>query len=275
MNRETRAVMQVYANDPNKELNRLIKDPFHNLEFDTTMRFLDEYLPKKGLVLDAGGGPGRYTIELAKRGFDMILLDLVKDNLSLATKQIKKAGVKAKVKDIVEGSITDLSSFADNTFDAVICLGGPLSHVHPKKSRDNAISELVRVAKRGAPIFVSVMGKFGALLKAPYNWPSEVNDRKEFRRIVFNGDDYRWWKTGFCHFFTLEEFRGVFADKPVDIIKSIGLEGLNTNSEVINRFAKKYPKAWKNWLEVHYELCTNPSIVEISLHMLIVARKNK
>jgi hypothetical protein len=38
------------------------------------MHFLEKYLPKKGLVLDAGGGPGRYTIELAKKGYDVVLL---------------------------------------------------------------------------------------------------------------------------------------------------------------------------------------------------------
>ena len=33
-----------------------------------TMYFPEKHLPEKGLLLDAGGGPGRYTIELAKKG---------------------------------------------------------------------------------------------------------------------------------------------------------------------------------------------------------------
>jgi 2-polyprenyl-3-methyl-5-hydroxy-6-metoxy-1,4-benzoquinol methylase len=41
------------------------------------MHFLEKHLPKKGLILDAGGGPGRYTIELARSGYDVVLLDLV------------------------------------------------------------------------------------------------------------------------------------------------------------------------------------------------------
>jgi len=66
------------------EWERLTKHPYHRLEFDTTMHFLRKYLPKKGLVLDAGGGPGRYTIELAGLGYDVILLDLTLKLLEIA-----------------------------------------------------------------------------------------------------------------------------------------------------------------------------------------------
>ena len=52
-------------------MGRLIKDPYHQLELDTTLHFLKKHLPKKGLILDAGGGPGRYTIELAKQGYSL------------------------------------------------------------------------------------------------------------------------------------------------------------------------------------------------------------
>ena len=60
-----------------------LKTKKHPLEFYTTMRFLDGYLPKKGLVLKGGRGPGHYTVELTKRDNDVIALDPVKENLHL------------------------------------------------------------------------------------------------------------------------------------------------------------------------------------------------
>jgi 2-polyprenyl-3-methyl-5-hydroxy-6-metoxy-1,4-benzoquinol methylase len=81
-----------------KEWKRLVKDPYHRLEFDTTMHFLKKYLPKKGLILDAGGGPGRYAIELAKLGYDIVLLDLTPELLEIAKRRIKKEKVQNKVK---------------------------------------------------------------------------------------------------------------------------------------------------------------------------------
>ncbi|MGB9779105.1 MAG: class I SAM-dependent methyltransferase, partial [Candidatus Bathyarchaeales archaeon] len=87
------------------EWRRLKIDPYHQIEFIVTMHFLRKYLPKKGLVLDAGGGPGRYTIELAKQGYDIVLLDIVPEMLKIAKRQIKKARVQDRVKQFVEGSV--------------------------------------------------------------------------------------------------------------------------------------------------------------------------
>ena len=84
------------------EWRRLKIDPYHQIEFIVTMHFLRKYLPKKGLVLDAGGGPGRYTIELAKQGYDVVLSDIVPEMLKIAKRQIKKARVQDRVKQLVE-----------------------------------------------------------------------------------------------------------------------------------------------------------------------------
>lgn len=69
--REKELTKNLYTEEVKREWGRLIKDEFHKLEFDTTLHFLKKYLPKTGLVLDAGGGPGRYTIELARKGYDL------------------------------------------------------------------------------------------------------------------------------------------------------------------------------------------------------------
>ena len=69
-------VRRRYDADPESEWERLVRDPYRRLEFIITRHFLDKYLPAKGVVLDAGGGPGRYTITLAKKNYTMVLLDL-------------------------------------------------------------------------------------------------------------------------------------------------------------------------------------------------------
>lgn len=272
MNKETKLVNKIYSEDPHREWKRLVKDPFHKLEFDTTMRFLRKYLPRKAIILDAGGGPGRYSIELAKLGYDVVLLDLVKANLELAEKMIKKAGVEKKIK-IIQGSITNLSQFGNNSFDAVLCLGGPLSHVHPKKQRAKAVSELVRVAKKNSPIFISVMGKLGTITRF-YRWMHEVRDTAHFNRFCLEGDDYQWHGgKAYSHFFELEELKSLFNGK-VKFLDFVGLEGLATPcQEQINQMAKKEKQAWKNWVDMHNKLCTKPMVAEFSLHFMVIGRK--
>ncbi|MDO8529003.1 MAG: class I SAM-dependent methyltransferase [Nanoarchaeota archaeon] len=275
MNKEERLTKKIYTEQAGYEWTRLVKSPFKKLELNTTLHFLEKYLPKKGLILDAGGGPGRYTIELAKKGYNVVLLDLVKANLEIAKKQIKKAEVKDNVQEIVEGSILNLSKFKDNSFDAVLCLGGPLSHVSPESNRLKALSELKRVAKKNAPIFVSVMGRFGVLSQAPARWPEEIAMNKHFNELALEGEDYNWrGKNYYCHFFSLEELEKLFDKEKIKIIEKVGLEGFGSaNEKAINRLYKKYPKAWENWINAHYKLCTYPTVVDISQHILIVGRK--
>jgi len=49
----------------------------HRTEFAVTMRALADHLPPPpARVLDCGGGPGRYAIELARQGYEVTLFDL-------------------------------------------------------------------------------------------------------------------------------------------------------------------------------------------------------
>ena len=273
MNKETKRTKTYYASRIQDEWNRLVKDPFHRLEFDTTMRYLKEFLPARGLILDAGGGPGRYTVELARMGYDVVLLDLLQEHLEYAKKEIKNAGVEKKVKEIIEGSITDLSRFNNSSFNAVLCLGGPICHVHPESERTKAIKELIRVAKTNAPIYVSAMSKYGVLLATPEGWPQEVGNIKYFDDLVATGNDYHFGHTGFCHFFTSTELRKILKTRDTEFVAMAGLEGFNSDRQTSNTFAEKYPVAWKNWLKINDRMRTDPFVVDASGHMLIIVRK--
>lgn len=269
-----KSAKEYYALNVRKEWDRLVKDAHHGLEFETTLRFLKKHLPKKGLILDAGGGPGRYTIELAKKGYNVVLLDIAPANLEFAKRQIKKAKVQNRVKEVAEGSIVDLSKFANNTFDAVICLGGPLSHVPTKKERNKAVSELIRVAKRGAPIFISVIGRLGVFMITPRHCPEELSMSAHLERVMEKGDDYRWWGKYFSHYFLPEELERLFSKKNIKILECVGLEGIGTPyRKEINKLFKENPRSWKNWLKVHYKFCTHPAVVGTSLHTLLICKK--
>jgi SAM-dependent methyltransferase len=274
MQKETEMVKSLYSGMVEHEWNRLVQDDFHRLEYDTTWRFLREYMPAKGLILDAGGGPGRYTVELARQGYDVVLLDLVAANLEWAGKEIGRAGVGERVKQVVEGTITDLSGFPDNSFDAVICLGGPLSHVCPESARRKAVSELVRVVKKGAPIFISVMSRYGVMLATPEGWPFAVTDsREDFICLFETGDEYAFVKDGYCHFFTSAELEELFRREKVTVLQKVGLEGFNTDEKTSNDFARNFPEQWQKWMEIHQKVCTDPFVVDASGHMMIIVRK--
>ncbi|MBN2005498.1 MAG: class I SAM-dependent methyltransferase [Anaerolineae bacterium] len=255
-----------------EEWRRLIKDAYHRLELETTLHFLEKYLPRGGQILDAGGGPGRYTLELARRGYHVVLLDLTPANLEFARQQIQAAGLEDNVEQVVEGSIVDLSRFADGTFDAVLCLGGPLSHVLDQGDREKAMSELVRVVKTDAPIFVSVMGRLSVLVVELVLAPHELE--APFFPPMRDTGDYPG-HSGFtaCHFFLPEELESAFQSRGVAVLEMAGLEGLGSHhAEHVNALAENGER-WRVWLETHYQTCTHPAVVGISEHMLLVGKK--
>jgi ubiquinone/menaquinone biosynthesis C-methylase UbiE len=265
-------IRQYYDKNAKREWVRLIEDNFHNLEFKTTMHFLKKYLPKKGFILDAGGGPGRYSIELAKMGYDVTLLDYSPELLNFARREVKKAGVEKKV-HVFEGSITDMSMFDDKTFDSVICLGAVIGHVEDKGKRDKALHEMKRVIKRGGLVFVSVIGRLKTIMNAPRYWPSEVKQTKHFKRLVSSGNDNMWLGKYYSHLFFPEEVNDMFKKQKLVVIENIGLEGLATrDKEGVNSINLKDNLFWKNWMWMHYKLCTNPHVVANSEHFMVIGK---
>jgi len=268
----TTLVRAYYSTQVRQEWLRLVRDAYHRLEMDTTLHFLKKYLPKEGRILDAGCGPGRYTIELARQGYTLDAFDLTPDNLEFARRQAKKNGLLDNIKDFTEGSITDLSNYAENSFTGVICLGGPLSHLVEPKDRRKAIRELIRVTKPGAPIFVSVMSRLSVMVVELILFQHEIG--METHQCIRKTGDIDG-TTGFtaCHFFLPEELRQEFDLGPVEFITMAGLEGLGSNHRrKINQLARD-DQRWSDWLVTHYETCTHPSVVGLSEHMLIVVRK--
>jgi len=267
-------VRRFYADRVEEEWNRQFRDTYGRLEFDTTMYFIDKYLlGTKKSILDAGGGPGRYTIELARRGHDVVLLDPVAENLRFAEKQLRKARVRRRVRDVIEGSIEDLSAIPNNSFDFVLCLSGPLSHLTNKNKRVMAASELVRILKKKGLLFVSVIGRLSNLvleLESGYKY----TDIRQSKRLRDEGD-YEGERifTAF-HGFLPSELRQLFEELgTVKICEVVGIEGIgSTHPNAINTLARD-KRLWKHWMETHYKTCAEPSVVGLAEHILLIARK--
>jgi SAM-dependent methyltransferase len=239
------------------------------------MHYIRKYVHRKnGLILDAGGGPGRYSIELGKSGYDVVLLDLSPEMLEIARKQVRKSRIQDKVKQIIEGSVDDLSGFKDETFDAVICLGGALCHIVDETRREGAIDELVRVLKKGSPIFVSVIGRLAVLVNQLVLFPEQIEIREVFQRVRDIGDYYGGYGFAPCHFYLPEEMKESFEERRVEVLELVGLEGLaSEHQKETNRLAREYPEAWKVRWNTHLGTCTHPASVGISEHFMIIGRK--
>jgi SAM-dependent methyltransferase len=135
-------------------------------------------------VLDAGCGPGRFTIELARLGARVVAADLSPGQLELHARHTSE--VDDAVESRVVADVTALP-FGDDEFDATVCFGGALSYVLDEASR--AAAELARVTRPGGHVLVSVMSLVGTTLAVPGGVPELVAlvGERVVRRVTATG----------------------------------------------------------------------------------------
>jgi len=268
-------VRAAYDRDPEREWARLVTGAQARLEFEITRHVLNRHLPSPPVhVLDAGGGPGRYALLLAERGYMVTLLDLSPVLIDRARSRITQAtrAVRERIEALVEGSITDLSAFPDASFDAVLCLGGPVSHLVDPRDRERALGELRRVATPGAPIIVSVMNRL-AVFRSAVQWLGYFDQL----RAPFPA-------TGLARigphrapafFYTLEGLRGELERAGLEIIRLYGSNGIGAQLQEENVLAiLEDEDRWFIWRELLLATCDEPSIVGVSNHLIAVTTSN-
>jgi SAM-dependent methyltransferase len=264
-----------YDRDPEFEWRRLEWRVQYRIEHLVTQHALARHLPPQGpaaRVLDAGGGPGRYTIALAERGYTMTLLDLSPGTVALARRKVAAAGpaVAARVEACVEGSFTDLAAFPDGRFDAVLCLGAALSHVVDPAARRRTLAELRRVAKPGAPLLVSGLNRiagYRGVVQWPYTWG----------KAYYPDGLAAFAETGYAHgaegppwyAFLPEELIALVADAGLELLALYGAQGIAAQLPPEHLEALMAdPVRWPVWRELLLATCDHPNVVGVSSHLL-------
>lgn len=257
-----------------EEWERLVQDAYHGLELRAALACLEDHLPATGHILDVGGGPGRYARELCRRGYTVTLLDLSEGCASLAREKLaaEPPEVAARLASAEVGDVRDLTRLPDRQFEAVLCLGGPLSHLLDLADRCLAVSELVRVASPGAPVILSVIGYLGVLRTTLRDAPADLI--KPVRQAVFSRGDHIY-TGGYCdsHFFWPEELQELAEEAGLETVELRAMEGLSSNlPEATNALAQHDDGRWERWLEILDATRHDPAVVATSEHFLYVGR---
>lgn len=158
MNQEMKT-REFYNNYGMKEWERLDKSAYDKLNFLLHMDFINDYLKEGVKVFDVGCGAGRYSIEIAKQGCDLTILDISDKQLEIAKTMLRERELITSLNQSYRASISDMNMVEDNTFDLTVCYGAPLNYLF--KDYIKGIRELYRVTKPGGRIVISVNSRLG------------------------------------------------------------------------------------------------------------------
>ncbi len=268
-------VRDSYGHDPEREWRRLEGGVHARLEYLITCHALAQHLPPATTecpILDAGGGPGRYTVMLAQRGYRLTLLDLSPVLLALAQSRIAAldGAAQHRVDGVVAGSVTDLAAFADAQFGAVLCLGGVLSHLPDPGERQRALAELRRVLHPAGVLFIGAFNRLAAFRSA-VQWPASWS--QFFPRLLADGHVPMGPDALPTYAFYPEEFVDELRAAGFAVRTLYGCQGLGAHlQEEHMRALMDDPARWPLWRQALLETCDHPAIVGVSSHLLALAQ---
>ncbi len=130
-----------------------------SVEFLTTMHYIDKFLRPGSRVLEVGAGTGRYSHALARQGYAVDAVELVEHNIEIFRRNTQP---DERI-SVTQGNAMDLSGIMDDQYDITLLLG-PLYHLYSTEDKRQALSEAVRVTKKGGVIFAAYVISDGCLL---------------------------------------------------------------------------------------------------------------
>ena len=112
-------------------------------------------------ILDSGGGTGKWTMYLAKRGYRVTLTDISEQSLNRAKEKIKAN--KLSVHDIIQCN-SESTPFRDSSFDGLVLMGGVLSYTPDTIS---LLKECYRIIKPKGFILFDFLNTYGWAVETP------------------------------------------------------------------------------------------------------------
>lgn len=254
------------------EWERLVRSPLEEIKLYIHNHHLRAYIPPDSRVLEIGAGPGRFTQTLHALGCRVLVTDLSEVQLELNRQKAEELGFAQTVEGWQRLDVCEMAAIASESFDAVVCYGGPFSYVFERA--DRAVQECTRVLKSDGVLLSSAMSLWGtvhAFFDGVLDIPVDLN-----REILVTGDltpHTQPGSTHHCHMFRADEYRALHERNGLQVLRMSASNALSTGwTETLER-CRADPELWEFILEMELEACAQPGCLDGGTHILTVARK--
>ena len=227
-------------------------------------------------VLEVGAGAGIYTKELVHKARRLVVSDLSEVQLALNRKHMQELGVLDRVADYRVLDMVDLGALEPGYFDAVVCVGGPLSYLLDKESA--AVAQLLRVVRPGGIVVLGVMSLISTVVLFMDMLPAE--------KEAIGMDNLRWLlETGFqdrehhpatehyCHMMTSAGVDSLLAGEAVDVLEKRAAGVLGMAGETALNAVRDDDELWALVVERELAWSRLPGTLDVGDNIVYVIRK--
>jgi ubiquinone/menaquinone biosynthesis C-methylase UbiE len=239
-----------------------------------TWKYLEPYVPTNAdsLVLDAGGGNGRWTIPMAKRGCKVVLVDLSEGMLDVASRKVADEGLQSRI-EIRKGDIRKLD-YPNETFDLVFSDHTLFLFDEP----DEVISELVRVLKSKGLLILSAQNRLVQTLAHLPDDPTTNPEILQKAYKVLHRQEHSMLSQEppiKIHTLTPDEFRNILERNGLNVERTV-CKGATTPLRLSPQFIMKTDSPEEmvsSVLKLELAFSESPDAVALGGHIQAIARK--
>ena len=256
------ALTQFYSN---YDEDGRLRSKHGQVEFLTTLRYIEKYLKPGMRILEIGAATGRYSHTFARQGYRVDAVELVQHNIDIFN-QNTTPGENVTVR---QGNAKDLSFFADDTYDITLLLG-PMYHLFTVEEQHLALQEAVRVTKKGGILFVAYCGNDATMVQ--YCFGRGMLKEEKYQKLV----DPVTFKAAsdpaeLFELYRREDIDGLIRELPVMRLHYVGTDmATNYMRDTIDSMDDDF---FALYLRYHFSICERSDMVGTSHHILDVLRK--
>ncbi len=235
------------------------------VEYLTTMKYVEKYLRPGMRVLEIGAATGRYSHALAQKGYRVDAVELVESNIEI----FKQNTTEGELITITQGNAMNLSAFEINVYDITLLLG-PMYHLFTTEDKLKALSEAIRVTKKGGIIFAAYcMGdasilSYGFVQGEIYN----IIDKCMLNTETFDTFSNPWDIFELHRKEDIDRLRSAFHVTQLHFVASDGYT--NHMRETVDRMDDRM---YELYLKYHFATCERQDMIGYSNYTLDIFRK--
>ncbi len=239
---------------------------YGQVEFLTTMRYIRRYLAEGMRIIEIGAGTGRYSHALARMGYAVDAVELVAHNIE----QFRAHTEKGENVTVTQGNACDLSAFPDETYDLTLLLG-PMYHLFTEADKQSALSEAIRVTKRGGVIFAAYCMADASILQHGF---LKGNIRRLLDEGLLDGETFHPFSRPqeLFELHRTEDIEALRRPHGVTPLHFVAADGYANHMR--STLAAMDEETFDLYLRYHFATCERADLVGLSNHTLDIFRKN-
>lgn len=282
MTNNKKGLFEKFFEDYSKNVDNASSQFFWRLSDEIILGIIGKHIksniPKEAVILDAGGGTGRWIQMLSKTyPSKFVLYDKSKDMLEVALRKRELQKLSNRLK-VIQGDIQDMNTINDSGVDYLVSIYNPISFV---KNPLLFFREVQRILKPNGVGLIMGQGLPNAIASKINNYLADAPELKNLDK-----NETVKWNSSLAplHVFSKESFEALANNAKLKVAKIYGIpvfvqpgpEDFDSKNKLKSRISSKLesiPEFYQTVFRLEMKYNSQESFVNRGMNLMIIVQK--